>query len=183
MCKLSTRTILALLLSLLLAAPAIPADIKSAYGTNNQTITVTLASLATAGARESTVVDNTTNKFLDALVFLKVTSGGASTSSAGYVNVYAYGTANGGTTYTQSATGSDAGITLTVPPNARLIGSCNVVANAVTYNCGPFSVKVAFGGVLPDKWGVIIQNVSGGTLDADAGDHAVFYQGVYATSS
>ncbi len=152
--------------------------IKSSYGSNNQSITCTITSLATAGARASTAIDNTSNLFLDALVSVKIKAGGASTSATGYVNVYAYGTADGGTTYTQSASGTDAAITLTVPPNARLIGSINVVANAVTYNAGPFSVAAAFGGILPDHWGIIIENQSGGTLDASVG--SAWYQGILA---
>ncbi len=152
--------------------------IKSSYGTSNQTITCTITSLVNGNARASTAVDNTTNLFLDALVAVKVKSNASGTGAAGYVNVYAYGTADGGTTYTQSATGTDAGITLTVPPNARLIGTINVVANAVTYNGGPFAVSGAFGGVLPDHWGIIVENQSGATLDASVGSS--WYQGILA---
>lgn len=155
------------------------ADIKIKYGTSNQAITVTVASLTNTSARESTVIDNTTNVFLDALVFVLLKSPAASTSAAGYVVIWAYATADGGTNYTQSATGSDAGITLTVPPNARRVGVMNMVANAVTYKAGPYSVAAAFGGVLPQKWGIIIENQSGGTLDSTGGNHSVFYQGVY----
>jgi hypothetical protein len=43
------------------------------------------------------------------------------------------------------------------------------------------SVAAAFGGILPAKWGVIIENQSGTTLSATGGDHVVQYQGVYAT--
>lgn len=156
------------------------ADIKSKFGSQNQTITLTIASLANNGQRESSVIDNTSNLFLDALVQLKIKSAAASTSSTGVVNVYAYGTVDGGTTYSDSATGSDAGITLTSPPNMRLIGVVNVVANSTTYKSHPMSVAAAFGGVLPDKWGIVIENKTGATLDATAGNHAAIYQGIYA---
>lgn len=159
------------------------ADLKAKYGTANQTITITLASLANNGARESTAIDNTSNLFLDAQVGGKVKSGASGTLATGQVNVYAYGSADGGTTYSDSATGSDAAITLTVPPNARLIGMINVVANATTYEFGPFSVAAAFGGVLPAFWGIIIENKTGGTLDATGGNHNVHYQGVLAQSA
>src|SRR3954468_16260277 len=95
---------------------------KMQYGTSNQSITCTVTSLTNNSARASTAVDNSSNLALEALVFVKVKSAGSSTSSTGTVNVYAYGTADGGTTYSDSATGTDAGITLTSPPNARLIG-------------------------------------------------------------
>lgn len=152
-------------------------DIKAKFGTSNQSITCTITSLANNGQRASTVVDNGTNVFLDALVFVKVKSAAASTSASGYVNVYAYGTSDGGTTYTEGATGSDAGITLTSPPNVKLIGVINVVANSTTYSAGPFSVAAAFGGALPEKWGIIVENKSAATLDASVG--SAWYQGVY----
>lgn len=155
-------------------------DIKQRFGTTNQTITLTIASLANNGQRESTVIDNTTNLFLDALVQLKIKSPAASTSSTGYVNVYAYGTSDDGTNYGDGATGTDAAITLTSPPNLRLIGVINIVANATTYKSNPMSVAAAFGGILPAKWGIVIENKTGGTLDATGGNHAAFYQGVLA---
>lgn len=157
------------------------ANVKVAYGTNNQTITITLASLTTTSSRASTAIDNTSNNFLDALVMVKAKSGASSTTSTGYLSVYAYGTVNGGTNYTDAATGTDAAITLPVPPNAILIGIVTMVANATTYVSTMMSVASAFNGSLPDHWGIIVTNNSGGTLDATGGSHVVIYQGVYAT--
>lgn len=152
--------------------------IKPLYGSNGQAITCTLASLANAAARASTAVDNTGSLYLDALVQITVKSGASSVSSTGVVNIYAYGTADGGTTYAEGITGTDAGITLTSPPNLLLIGSINVVANATTYKSEPFSVAAAFGGVLPDHWGIVIENQSGAALDATEGNHKKVYQGL-----
>lgn len=42
------------------------------------------------------------------------------------------------------------------------------------------SVAVAFGGVMPDHWGIDIENQSGGTLDATGSNHAALYQGIKA---
>lgn len=154
-------------------------DIKNKYGTSNQSITVTLASLADGSARESTAIDNSSNVHSDALVQLKIKTGAAGVSSTGYVAVYTYGTADGGTTYSDSATGTNAAITLTSPPNATLIGIVNTVANATTYESRPMSVRAGFGGTLPEKWGIIIENQSGAALDATEGNHAKFYQGVH----
>jgi hypothetical protein len=153
------------------------ATIKNQYGTSNQTIAATLASLANNAARASDVVSNTSNLYFDALVAGKVKSGTA-VSATGTVNVYAYGSADGGTTYSEGATGSDAGITLTSPPNVRLIGVISVVADATTYKFGPFSVRQAFGGILPEKWGLIFENKAGSTLDSTGSNFGVFYQGV-----
>lgn len=153
-------------------------DIKQKFGTNGQTITISLGSLANSSARQSTEIDNSSNLFRDALVSVKVKSGASGTSATGVVNVYAYATVDGGTTRTENAGASDAAITLTSPPNAILIGVISVVANATTYYGGPFSVARAFGGTLPEKWGIIIENRCGGTLDTTGGNHSVQYQGV-----
>lgn len=175
------RKFLALVVAIfLLSAPLGAADIKSKYGTSNQAITVTLASLADGSARESTSVSNATNLYLDALVQLVIESASAGVSSTGFVAVYAYGTADGGTTFSDSATGTDAAITLTSPPNAVRIGICNVVAISTTYECAPMSVAAAFGGVLPDEWGIIVENNSGAALGATEANHKKFYQGVFA---
>ena len=149
------------------------------YGTSNQAITVTLASLTSGSSRQSAVVDNSTNQFIDALVAVNIKSGASNTAANGYVAIYAYGTADGGTDYTDGATGSDAAFTPTSPTNLRLVGIINVVANAVTYKGGPFSVAAAFGGSLPQKWGIVVSNQSGGTLDATEGNFLKIYQGVY----
>ena len=152
-------------------------DLEPKYGTNNQSITCTLASLGNGSARASTAIDNSSNLFDDILVSLSIKSGASAVSSAGVVNVYAGGTVDGGSNYTEGATGTDAAITLTVPPNLRLIGQINVVANATTYKGGPFSVKAAFGGEIPDHVVIVIENRSGAALDSTEGNHAKIYQG------
>lgn len=154
------------------------ADIKAKFGTNGQAVTVTVASLANNSARQSTVVDNSSNLFLDALVQAKIKTGASGTTSTGYVNIYVFATVDNGTTYTENAGATDAAITLTVPPNAVLIGRINCVANTTTYYSGPLSVAAAFGGVLPEKWGVIVENKTGGALDSTGGNHTVKYQGI-----
>lgn len=153
-------------------------DLKQKYGTSNQTITLTVASLANNGLRECTAVDNSSNLYIDALVGGKVKAGAASTSATGYINVYAYGTTDGGTTYSGSASGTDAdysGNSL----NLIWLGRISVIADATTYEFGPFSIASAFKGTLPDHWGIVIENKTGGTLDSTGGSHAVHYQGVY----
>ncbi len=154
--------------------------IESKYGSNNQTITCTITSLANNGQRSSLAVDNTSNLFLDALVVVKIKTNASGTSATGAVNVYAYGTADGGTTYGggESGMGTDAGVTLSSPPQIRLIGVINAVANSVTYVMNAASVAAAFGGVLPDHWGIVIENKTSATLDASVGSS--WYQGIQA---
>lgn len=150
--------------------------IKPLYGSGNQAITCTFTGLANAASRQSAVIDNTSALFEDALVAVHVKAGGSGTGANGVVNVYAYATVDGGTTYTGGASGSDAGYTQIAPPQLILIGQVIVVTDSATYTGGPFSVASAFGGILPAKWGIVIENLSGGTLDATTA--VAYYQGV-----
>jgi hypothetical protein len=154
--------------------------IKIAYD-SDAAFTCTLASLTTGSARQSTAIDNSSNLYLDALVQLRIKTGGSGTSASGYVAVYAYASADGGTTYTENAGASDAAITLTVPTNLVLLGVINCVANSVTYKGPVWSVAAAFGGTMPKKWGIVVENQTGGTLSATEGDHLKLYEGVTNT--
>lgn len=157
--------------------------IKSLYGSNGQAITCTITSLAngsnaSGAGRASTAVDNTSNLWLDVLVSLKIKTSSSALGSDKAVYCYAYGTSDGGTDYTDGVTGSDAAFTGTNPPNMKLIGIINAVSTSTTYIGGPWSVAAAFGGVLPDHWGIYVVNFTGQTLDASVG--SAWYQGVQA---
>lgn len=155
--------------------------IEAKYGTSNQAITCTLTSLASGAARSGLALDNTTTLFLDALVQVKVKTAAAGVSASGYVTVYAYGTADGGTTYGggESGMGTDAAVTLTNPPNMRQIGLINANAASTTYSA-QISVAQAFGGTLPDHWGIVVVNNTGAALDASVA--SAVYQGILAQS-
>lgn len=155
------------------------ANIKNAYGTQNQAFTITLNSLANGSYRQSTVVDNTSNNFLDYLVSLIIKSGASGVSSTGTIVVYAYATTDG-TNYTDGASGTDGAMTPTSPSNLIYLGTINVVANAVTYYGGPFSIAAAFGGQIPEKFGIVVYNNTGAALNSTT--NSANYQGVYATS-
>jgi hypothetical protein len=148
--------------------------IKPVY-TASATITVTVASLASGSARASAAVDNSSNLFDDALVTLKIKTNAAGTSATGYCNIYAFASSNAGTYYSDGASGSDSAQTLT--KNARLIGVMSTIANATTYQSGPYSIAQAFGS-MPRNWGIIVENQSGAALDSTGGNHDVNYMGV-----
>lgn len=160
------------------------ASIKQAFGTSTS-VTVTLASLADSASagRESTMIDNATDLFLDVLIAAKFkTQNSGSISDPKCVYVWAYGSADDGTTYGDTVTGSDAAVTLNGPPNnLRLVGVVNVAAINTTYKGGPWSLAAAFGGRVPKKWGIVVQNDCGTALSSTEGDHDVWYQGLYAT--
>lgn len=150
--------------------------IELQYGSSGQSITCTINSLASAAARASTAVDNSTNLFEDALVEVTIVTGSTGTAATGYVAVYATGSVDGGTTYSDGASGTDGAVTMVVPPNSKLIGIVNCVANSVTYKSNAMSVAAAFGGTLPQKWVIIVSNQTGHALAASG--CSAQYQGV-----
>ena len=153
-------------------------DLTPKYGTANQIMTLTIASLANASSRESAVVDNSVGLFMDVKVAVKVKTNAAGTSATGRVDVFAYGSADG-TTYSGGATGADAAYTGNLDQLIWL-GSIPAVANATTY-AALFNLSRAFGyGGIPAKWGIVIQNNSGAALDATGGNHSAVYQGIAA---
>jgi hypothetical protein len=154
---------------------------KESFGTANQSVTCTINSLASAAARMGTAISNATTLYLDVLVMAEITAGAASTAATGTCVLYAAGSVDGGTTYTENAVGTDGALTLVVPTNLRIIGVVNVVANNGVYYGGPFSVAAAFGGILPQYFNLVFLNSSGGTLAA-AGN-SLYYQGINLTNA
>jgi hypothetical protein len=152
------------------------ASIKNAYESTD-TMTITLASLASGAGRAGTAIDNTTNKDLLAKVFVKVKTGGSGVSSTGYVSVWLIGSADG-TNYDDGFAGTDAAYT---PVNARLLGYLSTTANATTYS-KTFNLEDQ-GLELPQKFSIGIYNNSGAALDSSASNHAVLITRSYKTVS
>jgi len=147
------------------------------YGTSNQPITITLASLADTALRESTAESNATNKYLDVLVGGKVTVAATGPATGKYINVYAYGTVDGGTLYSGNASGTDAAYTGN-KKSLVLIGTIVTETVSASEEFGPWSIAAAFSGVMPEKWGIVVENQSGGALDATGTNHDINYHGV-----
>lgn len=158
------------------------ADVKPEYGGTSATaITCTLASLANASARECTVIDNTSDLFLDAFVKVNVKLATGTPAASLAVNVYAYGASESSTpTYPDKVTGSNAGITLDSPTNLRLLGIIQAATSgALTFKGGPWSVCQALGlPVLPPKWGIVVQNLTNLALDSTEGNHLKVFMGI-----
>lgn len=156
----------------------VKASVQALYGTNGQTITCTLASLASAAARQCTAVDNTSNLFEDAHVFVQVKTAASGVSTTGYIQVYGYATVDNGATYTEGMTGSDASATLASPSNLVLLAQLTANVNATTYSA-EFSFCTVYGLlVLPAKWGIVVVNLTGAAFDATEANHKKLYQGV-----
>lgn len=149
------------------------ATIKESFAAAT-TITCTLTSLASGSAQRSAVVDNSANLYDDAIVSIQITGGAVTT---GLVKVYAYASADDGTTY-EAGGSSDAAYTLR--------GSEKYLGAVATFSSGGiatgvFSIAKAYGGTLPRNWGVIVDNRSAAALAASG--NAVKYQGVTKTVS
>lgn len=156
------------------------AIIQTQYGTEAQAITCTLASLGGSASRESTVVDNNSNKFLDVLVTVRIRTNATTPTTDKKVFIYAYGTVDAATpVYPDTVTGTDAAITLNNPTQLKLIGVIEAVAASTTYTSEPMSVAQAFGGIMPQKWGIVVQNAIGASaFDATESNFKKIYQGI-----
>jgi hypothetical protein len=150
---------------------------------SSATITISPASLAQNAARESTAIDNGTNEYDDAMVYVHIKLQAGTPASDKAINVYAYGSEDG-TNYGDNATGSDAAVTMRSPHNFRLIGVISTPdSGGLTYKSHPMSVAAGFAGVMPRKWGIVIHNRTNIAFSATGGDHAASYTGVHFTNA
>jgi len=157
-------------------------------GASNLTITSWGTGLAADQWGFSAIVDNTTNKYIDALVggLLEV---GTTTPAAGdSLDVYAYGSYDEATstaltgaidalyagTDTEETEGTDF-----QKENLKLLTSVSAEAN-VGYHWGPVSVAQAFGGILPPKWGLVLHNNGSATM---ASGSVAEYNGITYTQT
>lgn len=151
--------------------------IKSSYATA-ATIAITLGNLANGAAREGPAVNNATTLYLDAILYLAIALVAGVPSSLQKIRVYLYAS-HDGTNYTDNATGSDAAITLRTPTNLILLGEIACPTSGGLTWKGVFpSVAAACGGILPKKWGIVVENRTG--LEFAAAGHTTEYTGLYA---
>jgi hypothetical protein len=164
------------------------ADVKLAYGASVE-ITVTLASLATSSTlvagRESTAIDNTSNKYLDYLVSGKVTTGTTPTVAKS-IYVFVYASMNDTPAYPDVFDGTDSAETVTSAEvrNAGLVLGAIMQVTAtsnVSYFVRPFSIANCFGGVLPKFWGLFVVHDTVAALHATSSNHAFYATPVYQT--
>lgn len=146
------------------------------YSSNNA-ITMDLAALATSSTfvagRESTEIDNTSNKYVDAIVSGKISVGTTPTANTA-IQVYVWGADTSlGTTALDVLDGTDSAETLTntgILANLRLGASLPVLATTsdIAYLVLPFSVAALFGGVMPKFWGLFVAHNTGVNLRNNA---------------
>jgi hypothetical protein len=144
---------------------------------SNTSITMDLANLASSSTflagRESSQIDNTSNKFMDCLVSGFVSVGTTPTANTS-IFVYVWGAETSlATTALDVLDGTDSAETLTnsgILTALRLGGSIVVPANTsdVQYFVLPFSVASLFGGVMPKFWGLFVSHNTGVNLRNNA---------------
>lgn len=155
---------------------------------SNTTITCSVASTASSSTfvagRESNEIDNTTNKYMDALVQGKVTVGTTPTANT-QIGIYVWGADTSlGTTAIDALDGTDSAETLTntgVLYSALKLGAAITVTattSDVGYNFAPFSVAALFGGVMPKFWGLYVSHNTGVNLNSTGGNHVFSFNGI-----
>jgi len=149
-------------------------EIKDKFGTSSA-LSITLASLANSSGRQSTLVDNSSVRYQDVLVFVNVkNSSSAAPNSYSTVEVYLIRSDNDATTEHRDdgAGTSDAALT---PLNAQLIG-------ALRNKGSPSAGDVLKGSFIVHRpgpeWGIAIFNRTGQSLDSTGSNHWVRYVGV-----
>jgi hypothetical protein len=133
-----------------------------------QTFTITLATLAAAAGRQSTMIDNSIDLFYAALVSLRIRSGGAAPTAGMVYEVYLL--RGDGTIRDDGAGASDAALTV---ENAPLLGTIVVTANASKDFYGVFDT--APHGPLGSEWGIAVVNATDQALDGTESNHVKGY--------
>lgn len=160
-----------------------PGDIKVQYGTPAD-LTITLASLASSSTlvagRESTVVDNRTDEYLDALVSGYIKAGTSPT--AGNIEVWVYAQLDDTPTYPDVMDGTDSDETCTsrdVMFAGMRLGAriATTTTTDFVYPIAPFSVAALFGGQMPRRWGAFVTHSMVAALNASG--HKLQYAPVH----
>ena len=166
-------------------------DFKLSY-TAVTALTISLASVAsnttfTAG-RNSTAIDNSSNRYMDYQLTAKVTTGTTPTIDR-EIRVYSYQALNadGTPAYPDTVTGSDAAVTLTsaytLDGGFVFMGaSSNSASSNVGYPIKCLSLAQAYG-LAPKRWGVYVTHSTAVNLHSTGGNHFVNYVGAYLTDT
>jgi hypothetical protein len=165
------------------------ADVKMVYAPSSA-LTITLASLATdtnlLTGRESNLVDNSANLYLDYLLAGKITTG-TSPTTAKEIRIYVVGLMED-STYPDVFDGTDSAET--VSGVGTRDSACKLAAviptintSDLTYYFGPISVAAIFGGVCPKKFVVFVTHNTGVNFNATAGNHAIYITPIFNTVS
>ena len=119
-----------------------------------------------AGRQSASVDNETTDKYNDILIGGSFT-GPSSGAAAGRIEIWAYGSYDGGTDFTSDCTGTDGNLTLVEATKFLLKGPVWVITtNSEVYKWGPVALSPAFEGLIPSDWGLWGVHNAGGALTA-----------------
>lgn len=144
-----------------------------------------LASSTTTGVAATAVATtDTSNNIVDAIVQVKIAGAAHTPSATTNVLVWVIGSMDG-TSFAgaqsgsiESFTGGDSAETIDVDGNnMNYLGAIHMHTASVDMFSKPFSIAAAFGGVMPAKWQIVIQNQTGSNLAASG--HEVGYRYAY----
>lgn len=129
------------------------------------TFTITLASLASGAARQSSILTNSNNRAA-AVIYLKIQSGGGAPAAGTIYELFLIRDDGITTLRTDNAGAADAAITIN---NAQLIGTLVVTNNTNTNFTGDFDTAPL--GPLGPKWGIAVRNSTDQALNATEANH------------
>jgi len=148
-------------------------------------VSLTLSANYTGTGSAATTISSLGNQFEDILVQARITVS-ATPAAPALVNFYATGS-NDGFTYGEYANGQNGPVTLTSPPNARLIGSLNTGTTAApTTNIGGSTVILTNGSTIVNTNTTSIANLAvGQTITFSTGQVGVPYTitAIYGSTS
>jgi len=142
-------------------------------------LTWTPASLASGSYDGSLAINNGSDKYGDVTVGGFITAGTTPTSGK-KIDIFAYGSWDAGTTYTAGMPGTDGG-TPDTGEEDQLVHLGTIIIDGTSdhrYEYGPFSIAAAFGGIVPEKWGLAVYQDTAKALNATAGNHEAKYTGI-----
>ncbi len=149
---------------------------------SNTVITITCSALAASPTfitgRESNEIDNTTNKYIDAIVQGSFTVG-TTPAITGGLAVYVWGA---DTSAASTALGPFDGVDSDESPTTTNLGMLKLGAFApvlvntsdTKYWIPPFSVASLFGGIMPKFWGIYVSHNMTAALKTDSANNNSF---------
>lgn len=132
------------------------------------TFTMTLDSLADGSARQSTLINNATNDYPAAIIYLAIMSSSSAPTAGTVYEIYLVrGDDPASSTHrTDGAGASDAAITI---ENAPLLGTIVVTNSTNKSFYGEFDTSSL--GPLGPEWGIAVKNATNQALNTTEGNH------------
>lgn len=158
------------------------------YYASSASATLTLAALdsddSLLDGRQSTVIANDSDLYLDYLVTGVITTASSGLSDNKNILIYLFAQTTDAPTYPAGLGATDADITLgsTELRDAGLVLAAAIPTNdtaSVAYGMSAVSVASCFGGVAPQRWGIFVVH----DTQAAIASGTVTYQGIYGTVS